>query len=782
VVNHSWGTVSAGSAWVGTEADAREVDAEVYTYGQLHVWAAGNEGPTGVSLRLQPSAKNAFTIGGVRDYALSGEDPGNLYSNSSRGPAGDNRWKPNVCAPATSIRSADAANLSGYINKTGTSMATPHVTGLAATLCEHFSFLRYNPPTLGALLMATAMTKNDFLISTPSSSSTSHLCTLGAGRVEALKAHGMLAGSALYFWGWTQGTSGLNYVDVPVGANATRIAVCLWYVEPAASAGASQALVNNLDLYLDQPPITSGATGEWTAQQSPINNAELRVLSNPIEGTWRLKVNTSSATTNSWVGLCAFIAYGDTTPDGSLNTTASDYYVKPNEIVTITSSAYNPSYIASAVFLDTTSSGDSLQSSTTTHEDGAVTDLMNNAHNGRDVLLGDIAAADTRTATWTTRWATEGVKSFEVDARSDNWIGETDTLQITVDGTPPPAPTGLTSSTHTVGQWSNNPNISFSWTQPPDALSGVDGYSWSLTDGFATLPDAVKDIGAVTSLSTTLPGSEGIFAFNLRPVDRSGNWQTLLTYAGFFGYDTIAPSPATNLTSTSHSPGVLSCNTSVSVNWTAGSDAHSGLEGYVAVWDTSPSTDPTGVPSVSPGSTSLTTNIGSSSAARYLHLRAVDQAGNYSTTTHFGPVLADANPVSTYCTGKANSLGCTPQIGSNGLPPSLSAGGFTVTCTNALNQKQGLLFFGAAPNAVPFQGGTLCVAQPTIRTPTSSSGGNALPANDCSGTYAFNFSTAYMQSIGLAPSDTRYAQWWMRDPASPSTTGLSNALQFTVCP
>jgi hypothetical protein len=26
-----------------------------------------------------------------------------------------------------------------------------------------------------------------------------------------------------------------------------------------------------------------------------------------------------------------------------------------------------------------------------------------------------------------------------------------------------------------------------------------------------------------------------------------------------------------------------------------------------------------------------------------------------------------------------------------------------------------------------------------------------------------------------------YAQYWMRDPASPSTTGLSNAVQFTVC-
>jgi hypothetical protein len=104
-----------------------------------------------------------------------------------------------------------------------------------------------------------------------------------------------------------------------------------------------------------------------------------------------------------------------------------------------------------------------------------------------------------------------------------------------------------------------------------------------------------------------------------------------------------------------------------------------------------------------------------------------------------------------------------------------------VLCATTLNQKLGLLFWGSAPLATPFQGGTLCVASPTLRTPSISSGGNASPINDCSGSYAFTFSTAYMNSVGLAPGQTRYAQWWMRDPASPSTTGLSNAVQFTVC-
>lgn len=34
----------------------------------------------------------------------------------------------------------------------------------------------------------------------------------------------------------------------------------------------------------------------------------------------------------------------------------------------------------------------------------------------------------------------------------------------------------------------------------------------------------------------------------------------------------------------------------------------------------------------------------------------------------------------------------------------------------------------------------------------------------------------------LVPGRRVYAQWWMRDPASPSTTGLSNAFLFGIGP
>ena len=77
-------------------------------------------------------AKNALTVGNVRD---SGNlTVGDIWTTSSRGDTGDGRMKPNLVAPGQTIRSTLAGTTNQYANRTGTSMATPHVTGLAATL------------------------------------------------------------------------------------------------------------------------------------------------------------------------------------------------------------------------------------------------------------------------------------------------------------------------------------------------------------------------------------------------------------------------------------------------------------------------------------------------------------------------------------------------------------------------------------------------------------------------------------------------------------------------
>lgn len=142
-----------------------------------------------------------------------------------------------------------------------------------------------------------------------------------------------------------------------------------------------------------------------------------------------------------------------------------------------------------------------------------------------------------------------------------------------------------------------------------------------------------------------------------------------------------------------------------------------------------------------------------------------------------------AGPPQTYCTPKTHSAGCAPGISSVGFPSVTASFEFELTCTDVLNQKTGILFYGSGSNALPFQGGTLCVATPTQRTPPSSSGG-LVGASDCSGVLNYDFLPLIQtgSNPALGEGADVYAQFWFRDPNDPFGTGLSDALRFTVGP
>jgi len=137
---------------------------------------------------------------------------------------------------------------------------------------------------------------------------------------------------------------------------------------------------------------------------------------------------------------------------------------------------------------------------------------------------------------------------------------------------------------------------------------------------------------------------------------------------------------------------------------------------------------------------------------------------------------------STYCTAKTNSVGCVPQIDHSGVPTRVTgADDFTITASNVLSGKNGLLFWGRTALSNPFHGGILCVGPPTVRTPIQDSGCAICAA--CQGTYTFAFSHSYMAAHSVQSGDTIYAQFWSRDPgfAPPKNYGLTDALEFTVC-
>lgn len=111
--------------------------------GIVVVNAAGNSGPGNVGLASPASADDVITVANSNDLGTVNRADDTLANTSSRGPrdndgdldATDER-KPEVAAPGSIIRSAQHNTVTGYVDLSGTSMASPHVSGLAALLVQ----------------------------------------------------------------------------------------------------------------------------------------------------------------------------------------------------------------------------------------------------------------------------------------------------------------------------------------------------------------------------------------------------------------------------------------------------------------------------------------------------------------------------------------------------------------------------------------------------------------------------------------------------------------------
>jgi hypothetical protein len=142
-------------------------------------------------------------------------------------------------------------------------------------------------------------------------------------------------------------------------------------------------------------------------------------------------------------------------------------------------------------------------------------------------------------------------------------------------------------------------------------------------------------------------------------------------------------------------------------------------------------------------------------------------------------VLVDPRPVQEYCSPKLSAQGCLPMIGWSGTPDTVGPKDFLITCANVMPNRYGFVFYGYTNNALPFQGGTLCVWQNMKRMRYKFSAGTGT----CQGVFTMDFD-AYIRTgadPNLVPGAEIYAQWWMRDPQSPSKTGLSDALHIVLC-
>lgn len=121
IVNNSWGSDMGADTTFQPDVQA------LRAAGILPVFSAGNSGPRAGTIGSPASFPEALAVG-----ATDSEDQ--IASFSSRGPSPWGEVKPELVAPGVGIRSSVPGGT--YASYNGTSMAAPHVAGVAALLLQ----------------------------------------------------------------------------------------------------------------------------------------------------------------------------------------------------------------------------------------------------------------------------------------------------------------------------------------------------------------------------------------------------------------------------------------------------------------------------------------------------------------------------------------------------------------------------------------------------------------------------------------------------------------------
>ncbi|MHA1198517.1 MAG: S8 family peptidase [Candidatus Heimdallarchaeaceae archaeon] len=144
VVSVSWG----GGDTEGMDLHELAVE-ELIKQGVVYCTSAGNEGEGGFHTVGSPgAAPNSISVAGTTDT-------GSRYTVSSNGPSADGYAKPDIAAPGQDIMSCGIIGTDDYIMKSGTSMACPHIAGIATVLIQALQDLgiQYDPHLVKAALM-----------------------------------------------------------------------------------------------------------------------------------------------------------------------------------------------------------------------------------------------------------------------------------------------------------------------------------------------------------------------------------------------------------------------------------------------------------------------------------------------------------------------------------------------------------------------------------------------------------------------------------------------------
>jgi hypothetical protein len=230
----------------------------------MHVFSAGNSQTVctdGWGTTTAKADKNNLTCGNLTfAEAISG--------SSSYGPLADGRIKPEISGMGTDVFSTYPNNT--YATISGTSMATPGVSGTVAQLYQRFRQLNANALPLSSLIRGVVCNTADDVNNVGPDYRT------GFGRINGLRAVKVLEGNTYT----TNNISTGNTIDFPIAipANTAELRVMLTWNDPAALANANPALTNNLNLQVIDP--TTNTILPWTLDPANPGNLAVRAVNN----------------------------------------------------------------------------------------------------------------------------------------------------------------------------------------------------------------------------------------------------------------------------------------------------------------------------------------------------------------------------------------------------------------------------------------------------------------------------------------------------------------------
>ncbi|HQW11898.1 MAG TPA: S8 family serine peptidase [Saprospiraceae bacterium] len=275
-----------------------EIDAQAQTMTDLlHVFAAGNSGgqtcsPYSGGKRTvfdgPQTAKNSITVG-----ALDKNLANNRSGFSSQGPTDDGRLKPEISAIGNAISTGKNDD---YFTASGTSMATPSVTGAVGLLQQSYKSQHSNSyPRQDLIKAVICNSANDIGTEGPDFGT-------GFGIINTSKACKEINNLNNVLNSVTQGSE--NNISISVPSNTSKLAITICWIDPTANPSVSPELVNDLDLELYDgintiypwklDPTPAGAGNPATRGRDSLNNIEKISVLNPAEGSYTIKVKGTS--------------------------------------------------------------------------------------------------------------------------------------------------------------------------------------------------------------------------------------------------------------------------------------------------------------------------------------------------------------------------------------------------------------------------------------------------------------------------------------------------------